>query len=555
MSQSSLATWVGVRLSKLLGFDASGDFTSYLLSMESKADLEDYLQELLNTSNHKHQEFIQALLKKWKPGARHVEQAVPEGAVVYKKDTEEDASSRSLKSKDSASRKTKEQLEMSKSLEEPPSDSSSQQQAVKDDASPVKPSPSRKTKFVPLFDSEGKDRSVTKIPGRHPCVCQAHKHGLINNCLRCGRVVCKQEGSGPCVFCGNLVCSEEEREIISRGSRKGDKLYESLMKGSAVPKFLPQEPESPQAAKAKEHKDRLIHFDQTSVRRTKVIDDESDYFATDSRWISPEERERLQRKKDAIQSKKHASRRQERTITFDFAGRQLVDSAFDMKELENSLAADAQSFDEDITNIPQHTTSSGLTNPALSEKPQFQQQEDGKVRVKNAAPTISVDKRALLRLQDKGLQEVIDNGMCLSMHQPWASLLVAGIKLHEGRTWYSPHRGRLWIAATAQNPTDIEIKTLEDDYSKRYGSSLSFPDTYPTGCLLGYVNLADVLSQQDYRQQYPDGESTSPYVFICEYPQELPLKFSLKGKHKIYKLNPEIHKSARMGLQGALQVR
>lgn len=30
---------------------------------------------------------------------------------------------------------------------------------------------------------------------------------------------------------------------------------------------------------------------------------------------------------------------------------------------------------------------------------------------------------------------------CMSMHQPWASLLVAGIKKHEGRSWYSSHRG------------------------------------------------------------------------------------------------------------------
>ena len=36
--------------------------------------------------------------------------------------------------------------------------------------------------------------------------------------------------------------------------------------------------------------------------------------------------------------------------------------------------------------------------------------------------------------------------------------------------------------------------------------------------------------------QYPDGESSSPYVFICENPQELIIKFPIKGKHKICKL-------------------
>lgn len=38
------------------------------------------------------------------------------------------------------------------------------------------------------------------------------------------------------------------------------------------------------------------------------------------------------------------------------------------------------------------------------------------------------EERSRLRLQDKELQEMSDGGWCLSMHQPWASLLVRGIK-------------------------------------------------------------------------------------------------------------------------------
>lgn len=41
--------------------------------------------------------------------------------------------------------------------------------------------------------------------GRNSCECQASKHKLIGNCMKCGRIVCEQEGSGPCFFCGNLV--------------------------------------------------------------------------------------------------------------------------------------------------------------------------------------------------------------------------------------------------------------------------------------------------------------------------------------------------------------
>lgn len=41
--------------------------------------------------------------------------------------------------------------------------------------------------------------------GRYPCQCEATKHNLINNCRKCGRIVCEQEGSGPCFFCDEMV--------------------------------------------------------------------------------------------------------------------------------------------------------------------------------------------------------------------------------------------------------------------------------------------------------------------------------------------------------------
>ncbi|KAK6019119.1 hypothetical protein OSTOST_15254 [Ostertagia ostertagi] len=67
------------------------------------------------------------------------------------------------------------------------------------------------------------------LPGRHPCKCQARIHALVRNCMGCGKIVCVQEGSGPCFFCGNLVCTKEEKEILDRGSRKSAELYSQLM--------------------------------------------------------------------------------------------------------------------------------------------------------------------------------------------------------------------------------------------------------------------------------------------------------------------------------------
>ncbi|KAG7232741.1 hypothetical protein CRUP_000650, partial [Coryphaenoides rupestris] len=68
----------------------------------------------------------------------------------------------------------------------------------------VSSSTKKKNKFVNLYAKEGEGGLAVMLPGRHACECLAQKHNLINNCISCGRIVCEQEGSGPCLFCGNL---------------------------------------------------------------------------------------------------------------------------------------------------------------------------------------------------------------------------------------------------------------------------------------------------------------------------------------------------------------
>lgn len=55
------------------------------------------------------------------------------------------------------------------------------------------------------------------------------------------------------------------------------------------------------------------------------MDDESDYFATESnQWLLPSEREKLRKKEEELREIRHASRK-DRKITLDFAGRQVLD--------------------------------------------------------------------------------------------------------------------------------------------------------------------------------------------------------------------------------------
>lgn len=38
---------------------------------------------------------------------------------------------------------------------------------------------------------------------------------------------------------------------------------------------------------------------------------------------------------------------------------------------------------------------------------------------------------------------------------------------HEGRSWYTPHRGRLWIHAAAKDPEQDVISQMEEFYTTR----------------------------------------------------------------------------------------
>ena len=64
----------------------------------------------------------------------------------------------------------------------------------------------KKSKYDKIYTNDGHIiGEAIMLKGRRNCDCQASQHKLINNCLNCGRIVCEQEGSGPCLFCGEHV--------------------------------------------------------------------------------------------------------------------------------------------------------------------------------------------------------------------------------------------------------------------------------------------------------------------------------------------------------------
>ncbi|NWW32845.1 TRIP4 protein, partial [Panurus biarmicus] len=551
-----LLAWCVQHLRGDFGLDVGEEVVRYILSITNEDEIREYVVDLVQGTDGKKGWFVEELLTRWRKSAQLPSEPFP----AYRKKEEALEVPRAGDQGKKGKRKGRNKQETLAYAE--PSAHGEEVKTPLDLAKVISSSSissKKKPKYVSLYTREGQDRLAVLIPGRHACECLGQKHKLINNCLECGRIVCEQEGSGPCLFCGALVCTKEEQDILQRDSNKSQKLLKKLMAGAessgsldAISKgLLPHQEARLKSGleMAMKHKDKLLEFDRTSVRRTQVIDDESDYFATDSnQWLSKKEREVLQKREQELRELRHASRLAKK-ITIDFAGRQILEEDNNMAEYHSKLDETIEAMScgalSEAVGRPgaEMTPNSGvLVNPRLLQPAPLWVDQTGLLPQRKTlhsmeAGSESVLERNRLRIQDRELQEISDDGWCLSLHQPWASLLVRGLKRVEGRTWYTSHRGRLWIAATAKRPSPQEISELEATYRMLLQKDVEFPSDYPSGCLLGCVDVTDCLSQEQFQEQYPDlsQESRSPFVFICTNPQEMVLKFPIKGKHKICK--------------------
>ncbi|KAI9483757.1 MAG: putative zinc finger motif, C2HC5-type-domain-containing protein [Benjaminiella poitrasii] len=159
---------------------------------------------------------------------------------------------------------------------------------------------------------------------RKICNCQATKHPLLTvapNCLSCGRIICVEEGVGPCVFCGSPLLSTEQqtalieeakkkraegkksmnqaKRAVSKTQRKSSKeeeeeeenlvinkrpvnpddsdsagtyIYNPLLKGMTAPTFISREKDKP---KSKANKEKNKSMSESSKEKGKSVSESS----------------------------------------------------------------------------------------------------------------------------------------------------------------------------------------------------------------------------------------------------------------------------------------
>jgi activating signal cointegrator 1 len=361
--------------------------------------------------------------------------------------------------------------------------------------------------------------------GRNNCDCEGVMHEVLTNCLNCGHIVCEQEGYGDCFFCSNFVQNPKD-------STSNDILL----------------------SKAVEQKNKLLEFDKNFTKRQIIYDDQTDYYESDvNQWLSEEEKKERKSKEERLRKLKEEKKN---TFKIDFAGRKIVEDNSATQEEIQKVLKDLRTSSSTKTIIPNPTVSK-LTFPKnflKSTSSTTGNEEEEANRLQNdyfdfqieEFPTDETDVDPLL--YDNPSTNNFDEGKCLSMHQPWASLLVQGIKRHEGRFWDTQYRGRLWIASTVQEPSEEEIKTVEEQYIKM--GRTNFPKFYPKSALLGCVDLVDVMNSEDYKKIKEDEkESESEFVFIVKNPRKMVVPFSISGQPYIWKLDNEDLRTAQSGLK------
>ena len=115
----------------------------------------------------------------------------------------------------------------------------------------------------------------------------------------------------------------------------------------------------------------------------------------------------------------------------------------------------------------------------------------------------------------------------LSIRQPWAELIVAGLKDIENRTWPTDYRGPVLIHAGMKiEPIDADLRELV----KRL-SGFDLPDAadLPRGGIVGQAEIVDLV------QSSPSRWFSGPYGFVLANARRLPFR-PMPGKPGLFEV-------------------
>jgi hypothetical protein len=113
----------------------------------------------------------------------------------------------------------------------------------------------------------------------------------------------------------------------------------------------------------------------------------------------------------------------------------------------------------------------------------------------------------------------------LTVRQPWASLIVAGVKRVENRSWPTRYRGRLWVHAAQSRPEGWSWEDVLADFGLAVPQGLPAWDDLPSGAVVGSVEVYDCLDVDAVEDAFAGG----PWCWMLRDPRPLAVPFTCKG--------------------------
>jgi len=132
----------------------------------------------------------------------------------------------------------------------------------------------------------------------------------------------------------------------------------------------------------------------------------------------------------------------------------------------------------------------------------------------------------------------------LSIRQPWAWLIINGIKTVENRTWKTKMRGRVLIHAGQQfGVSEQEYRSLRDALNEGLeedGNDLRLPKSlsdFEVGGIVGSVEIVDCVEEctDEYDQLWHEAGN---YAFLLDKPEVSEFK-PCKGKPHFFTPDPQ----------------
>ncbi len=159
---------------------------------------------------------------------------------------------------------------------------------------------------------------------------------------------------------------------------------------------------------------------------------------------------------------------------------------------------------------------------------------------------------------------------CISLWQPWATLIAIGAKQIETRSWRTPYRGWLAIHA-AKRLTREQAELVKSEPFQRYLSpDYADAGTWPLGAIVAVVELVRIVPAEhvwfklsagmhwpthpsDYltveRDQYFGDYSAGRFGWILSDPTKLHEPIPLRGQQGIWELSPDVEAEVRRQME------